>query len=204
MNIICHRGYWTSPEEKNTTISFKRAFELGLGTETDLRDFNGEIVVSHDPPKDGVMTFRDFLKFAPRNLPLALNIKSDGIAEKASAELIRAGHDNFFFFDMSIPDMQLYVRRSLPVAIRLSEYEPIVESLIIQGEYIWLDMFHFQWYGVDEINNLINLGKQIFIVSAELHGRDRQGHWKFLESLKNSDLITLCTDFPLEALTRFS
>jgi glycerophosphoryl diester phosphodiesterase len=204
MNIICHRGYWRIPEEKNTTTSFKRAFELGLGTETDLRDFNGEIVVSHDPPKNGVMTFRDFLKFVPRNLPLALNIKSDGIAEKASAELISAEHHNFFFFDMSIPDMQLYVRRSLPVAVRLSEYEPIVESLIIQGEYIWLDMFHSQWYGVDEINNLINLGKQVFIVSEELHGRDRGSHWDFLENFKHSDLITLCTDFPVEALTRFS
>jgi hypothetical protein len=203
VNIICHRGYWLSPEEKNTSASFKRAFDLGLGIETDLRDLNGEIVISHDPPKGGEITLSDFLESTPRNLPLALNIKSDGIAVKVREELVRVGHKNFFFFDMSIPDMQEYINMNLPIAARISEYEGFVESLFIKANNIWLDMFCSLWYSRDDIIKLINSGKHIYIVSAELHGKSIDEQWKLLETFKSSENLTLCTDHPLEAIRRF-
>ena len=61
MKIICHRGYWQEPSEKNSDIALRRGFSLGLGTETDIRDLNGELVISHDPAKPGVLTFADLL-----------------------------------------------------------------------------------------------------------------------------------------------
>ncbi|MCG6306599.1 hypothetical protein K6U21_20885, partial [Vibrio vulnificus] len=81
IDIIAHRGVWTIPLEQNTEEAFKSAFINGFGIETDLRDFNQNIVISHDMPKEGCMTFSDFISMASsnNNVTLALNIKSDGL-----------------------------------------------------------------------------------------------------------------------------
>ena len=78
MQIISHRGYWKHASEKNTYEAFKRSFSLGYGTETDIRDYHGELVISHDIPDADCMSFSDFLKlhtYYDKKLPLALNIK---------------------------------------------------------------------------------------------------------------------------------
>ena len=87
MKILSHRGYWKSDNEKNTRIAFERSFLLGFGTETDIRDLNGELVISHDPPvsERNYVTAIDFFKLYKSlgdGLQLALNIKSDGLQEK--------------------------------------------------------------------------------------------------------------------------
>ncbi|MDB5448782.1 MAG: hypothetical protein JWQ97_4099, partial [Phenylobacterium sp.] len=50
MRIISHRGYWREPSEKNSRTAFARTLEAGFGTETDVRDLVGQLVVAHDPP----------------------------------------------------------------------------------------------------------------------------------------------------------
>ena len=80
MRIIAHRGYWIKPNEKNTAIAFERALRLNFGIETDIRDVQGKLVVSHDMPSGGEMDFSDFLDLCllySKARPLALNIKSD-------------------------------------------------------------------------------------------------------------------------------
>ena len=52
MQIISHRGFWKSKNEQNTIISFQRSFENGFGIETDIRDLNGKLVISHDIPQN--------------------------------------------------------------------------------------------------------------------------------------------------------
>lgn len=81
MKIISHRGYWKNNSEKNTKISFERSFRLGFGTETDIRDFNGNLVISHDIPTNTSISIDDFFEIYNRhsNSILALNIKSDGL-----------------------------------------------------------------------------------------------------------------------------
>ena len=50
MKILAHRGFWADEEEKNTLSAFGKAFDSGFGIETDIRDRNGELVISHNPP----------------------------------------------------------------------------------------------------------------------------------------------------------
>ena len=45
MKIISHHGFWHIPSEKNTETAFCRSFELGFGTETDVRDSLGALVI---------------------------------------------------------------------------------------------------------------------------------------------------------------
>jgi len=84
MIIISHRGYWKTDKEKNSIAAFERSFSLGFGTETDVRDFNGKLVISHDIANKDSISFEEFikiyLKYSKSNW-LALNVKSDGIRD---------------------------------------------------------------------------------------------------------------------------
>jgi len=203
MNILCHRGYWKIPAEKNTPAAFKRGYELGLGTETDLRDLNGKLVISHDPPGLDAITFDDFLSMTPKTLFLALNVKSDGLAKEAIQSLKNHGHEAYAFFDMSVPDMRSYIRLGAPVAARLSEFEPWVDALMVDAPYIWLDAFQGDWYDSAYLTKLLATNKNILVVSSELHGRPKDTQWALLDSFRHSDKLTLCTDLPEAALERF-
>jgi glycerophosphoryl diester phosphodiesterase len=203
MNIICHRGYWKNPAEKNTFTAFKRGYELGLGTETDIRDHKGKLVISHDPATGDCIPFSEYLAFTPKELPLALNVKADGIAKMAKIELENSGHENFFFFDMSIPDMYSYLKLDLPVALRLSEVEAWTPQLAKNIKYIWLDAFQSTWYSTEDIKKLLAKNLHIMIVSAELHGREYHSQWQLLEQFKDQSNLTLCTDYPEQALQKF-
>lgn len=209
MKIICHRGYWKESFEKNSDTAFRRGFSLDLGTETDIRDLNGEIIISHDPAKTGVLTFADLLSITPPNAFLALNVKSDGLAKLAVEQLHEANHHSYVFFDMSVPDMLAYMRIGAPVAARLSEYEPWVKAIMDKVNYIWLDAFEGNWYDLNYLRKLIDSEKKIMVVSSELHGRrgkNLEEQWEMLDVLvkeANSDNVILCTDYPELAMARF-
>ena len=86
VKIICHRGLWLKKVEQNTKISFERAIDNKFGIEMDLRDCNGNIIISHDPlDTKKVYYFHKFIKEFSKKISnnhtmLALNIKSDGIS----------------------------------------------------------------------------------------------------------------------------
>jgi len=124
MKVLSHRGYWTSPSEKNTVPAFARSFALGFGTETDVRDSQGELVIAHDMPRGGEMTLAAFLHLASRRrLPLALNIKAGGLAHSLAAQM-RGYAGEWFVFDMSVPDLRAHLAAGNPVFTRLSDLEP--------------------------------------------------------------------------------
>lgn len=199
MIILSHRGYWLNQEEKNTEKAFLRSFNLGFGTETDIRDYQGGLIISHDMPTGQEIKFEDFLKiWSPANLPLAINIKADGLAQAIKASFDFIEHTNFFAFDMSIPDMLSYIKLDLPVFTRLSE----VEKEPIWLEYakgIWLDAFSYNWFNSETIETLLRNNKQVCIVSSELHQREYAELWNILKPFKNSSSLMLCTDLPEHA-----
>lgn len=203
LHLIAHRGYWLCPNEKNTAIAFSRALSHGFGIETDFRDLNGCLVVSHDLPLIGAMTaneFSDLYQAYPVNAPIALNIKSDGLQGLIREFISSAKFQNTFAFDMAVPDMCGYIRNDIPTYTRLSEYE-ITPVLLDTCQGVWLDTFNDIWYDQDLIQTLISAGKSLAIVSPELHGRAHQNLWEWLKGagFHTSPLISLCTDFPLLA-----
>jgi hypothetical protein len=204
MEIISHRGFWNSPNEKNTTTSFVRSFSSGFGTETDIRDLGGELVVSHDMPIGNEMLLTDFCQITDaKNYTLAINIKSDGIAIPLKKIFSQFGITKWFVFDMSIPDTLNHISAGNPVFTRLSDIEP--EPLLLNESVgVWLDSFKEDWYSEEIILNLLNKGKQVCIVSPELHGRDPLNVWKMLSSVSNHDDLILCTDYPIKASNFFN
>jgi hypothetical protein len=209
MNIISHRGFWKTEEEKNEQISFERSFELGFGTETDIRDYMGQLVISHDIPNENNLNIDDFFKtyktFSNPDLLLALNIKSDGLQIKLKEKLSEFGINNYFVFDMSIPDTLGYLQNKLNTYSRQSEYEPI-PAFIDQCQGIWLDAFETRWFNDDVIISHIQNGKKVVIVSSELHKKNHLELWEYLKNknLHQFENLILCTDLPVDAFKFFN
>jgi len=207
MEIISHRGYWKEAKEKNSKIAFERSFSLGFGTETDFRDYNGELVVAHDiatAQSVKVTRFFELYNKYSHKPTLALNIKADGLQLALKELLIKAKISDYFVFDTSIPDTMGYIKQGINFYSRQSEYEP-QPAFYVECKGIWLDAFLSIWYSNDLISDHLNNNKKVAIVSSELHQRNHEPLWR---QLKNGDLhrqnnLILCTDIPEQAVNFF-
>ena len=170
-----------------------------------MRDRNGELVISHDMPNGSEITLAAMLDILDgRDLPLAINIKADGLARMLNEQMTARGLTRWFTFDMSVPEMVVQLRLGLPVFSRASEYEePPARYADALG--IWLDAFTSQWYDVAKISGFLRGGKRVCIVSPELHGRDPKPLWALLKSSEVADhpALMLCTDLPEDAADWF-
>ena len=216
IEILAHRGFWFDKFEKNSVKAFNMALKQGFGIETDLRDLDGKFVISHDPPTktEEIIEFKDFLKIyreKNKNLTLAINIKSDGIAKNIYDICLSEEISNFFIFDMSIPDLihanQLGCKK---LFFRLSEYEDPA-CIPAEAEGLWVDFFKGKFS--KDIKLLENLNKysKIAFVSPELHGHSVQlveEFWSGLNSFVKSKFkdkrFFLCTDYPQQAFEFFN
>jgi len=204
IDILSHRGVWQNAGEKNTFNAIQLSCEMGYGVETDIRDANNDLIIAHDPfPKEILYLERILEMFRSKNytFPLALNIKSDGLAERLQALLKTYEIENYFCFDMSVPEGLQYQRIGLKVYNRLSEYE--TQPFVYQdAKGVWLDEFHGEWFDKDTFKNFNDTSTQICVVSPELHGRDYKVRWERLKKLTEelpSYRWQLCTDFPDKA-----
>jgi hypothetical protein len=197
--MLAHRGWWTARAEQNTMVAFRRALVAGHGIETDVRDFAGRLVIAHDPPRSDALPFEAFLDLAAQypTLPLAINIKSDGLAQAVTAAMREANHMDWFAFDMSVPDSLAWRRVGAPFLTRRSEYEE-PGRLDAEAAGIWLDCFEADWWKDELVEDLLANGKIVAVVSPELHGRDPRPIWQRLRALRDDGRgrLMLCTDHP--------
>jgi hypothetical protein len=208
MQIISHRGYWKTPNEKNCRIAFQRSFGLELGTETDIRDYLGEIVISHDIADATAITLQDLFTIynqSDKKPTLALNIKSDGLQKKIKIALQQFGIKNYFVFDMSIPDTLGYIAEGIDFFSRQSEFEP-KPVFYRECKGVWLDAFMGDWYDTQIIIDHLRNKKKVAIVSSDLHKRDAMPMWERLkrDEIHRMEGVVLCTDIPEDALNFFN
>lgn len=198
--ILAHRGLWSKPSDQNTIQALVAAIGQGFGIETDIRDRLGELVVSHDPPDAAAPTLSALLEALPpaaQDVPMAFNIKSDGLGQKFLSLNLHKLHLGLFFFDMSIPETAKYAASELPIAIRYSEFEDLNTDLTQESKTVWLDSFTGDWMLDLNLASREYAGLRFIIVSPELHGRSHLDvwHWVRNQRLSGADVL-LCTDFP--------
>lgn len=210
MIVMSHRGLWIEEKEKNTEIAFRRSFALGFGTETDVRDYCGELVISHDIANNNCMSlgyFFEIYKSYSVNLPLALNIKADGLQQKLLSEITKFEISNYFVFDMSVPDGLACLKAGLRTFTRQSEFEPY-PAYYEAAQGVWLDEFTHHWIDDATIATHLTRGKDICIVSPELHNRSMKKEWQHYKKLNSSSggghRVMICTDLPEEAKRMFN
>lgn len=204
MIILSHRGYWKDQFEKNKLIAFERSFTLGFGTETDIRDYKGELVISHDIANENCITVKELFEVYNKignTLPLALNIKADGLQIKLKELIKEYDINNYFLFDMSVPDGLQYLNFEMKVFTRESEYET-QPSFYNESTGIWMDEFEKHWITEEILEKHYRNKKKICIVSPDLHKREYANIWqqyKEIEKRLKKDDLMICTDFPEEA-----
>lgn len=235
IKIIDHRGGWCASSNQigntalqNSEVSFLRSFQQGRGVEFDVRDYKGELVISHDIPKDKCLTldafFQLYVPFKSKAGILAINIKADGLQEQIKKALELYNIDNYFLFDMSVPDTIKYATQNLNICIRESEHEKDPKNfspyLYEKATGVWIDQFFLcpergSWVTAEIIKQHLDHSKKVVIVSPELHpwGRDKvyKNIWRQYKNIfecllgerYNLNDIYLCTDLPDDAIASF-
>jgi hypothetical protein len=191
--IFAHRGFWKERGSgPNSLESLNSAFEEGFAVETDVRDQQKEIVISHDPC--GSSAYNSFNRELLALGRIAVNIKSDGLVPRFTELREDLRESRSFVFDCSFPQILHFRNASIPHALRISEFE---RELPWKPEYIWLDAFNDDWWIKDvKIRKMMDEIPTI-IVSPELHGREFLNVWEEFSSLtKEIESIGICTDFP--------
>lgn len=200
MNILAHRGYWKHAGEKNTVRALERAFENGWGIETDVRDYRGELIISHDIGTESCPLFERVLEAYRRigsKAFLAVNIKADGIQGLVCGAIRKYGVTNYAVFDMSVPEQVVYRRERIPYFTRQSEIEEI-PVLYEDAAGVWMDGLERDWICREAVSVHLKRGKRVGIISPEIHGRANLNLWADLRGL-DSGGVYLCTDMPAEA-----
>lgn len=201
--VLAHRGLWRDRAAANTPAALEAALRAGFGVETDVRDCLGTLVISHDMPTGTEQRFDDFLdRYIETGsaAPLAINVKADGLAAAIHDAVAARGITDYFCFDMSVPDTRGYAARGMRFFARLSELEPCTPVLDEAGG-IWLDAFAGTWFDAAKVRRWLDAGRDVCVVSPELHGRPHEALWTLLHDCLamgagHGGRLMICTDFP--------
>lgn len=169
------------------------------GVEIDLRSFGQELVLEHDPFRDGTK-FSDWLKHY-RHKYLIVNLKEDGLESKAINTLKDFGVENFFFLDQSFPSLYKLSRIAPEYcSARVSDFEPIISALSLKPGWLWFDSHSGDWdYLVDSFEAIKNVQIKKCLVSPELQRLNATNELNTLKSILlkyeiNFDAV--CTKLP--------
>ena len=140
------------------------------GVEIDLRLFEGEIILAHDPFTPGEKLTEWLKNF--HHGTLILNVKEDGLESFVVKMLQDKEVDDFFFLDQPFPTLRKSALANLPVALRLSENENPIEINDLKIKWIWLDSFSGDWSFLRKHAEWLKKGEfKLCLVSPELQGR---------------------------------
>jgi hypothetical protein len=168
------------------------------GVEIDLRESNGEIILSHDPFTEGDR-FSDWLQHFRHRL-IILNVKEDGLEDRIIDQLNHLGISQYFFLDQPFPTLRKSLKNGLFAAVRYSEYEPLPVGLPWKFNWVWIDSFSGSWDHLSSIRcNLDGMDPSLCLVSPELQGRIDSEEILYIKKLLNDNSLKLdavCTKFP--------
>lgn len=204
MHILAHRGYWNESIVKNSPDALHMALTCGYGFESDVRDYMGRMVISHNIAdgkcQDAEEVFQWLSQYQDQYC-FAINIKADGLKDILLEYLGKYNIKNYFLFDMSVPQMVEFEECKLRFFTRQSEIESL-PCMYDKAAGVWIDGFWgTDWITEELLKTHLDNGKEICIVSPELHGR--RDYKEFWEKMNSFDLyfekVYICTDYPVEA-----
>ena len=163
MEIIIHRV---------NNISKLKNIPKKYGIEIDVRDFNKDLILSHDPFKNGTKLDR-FLKHYNHST-LIINIKSEYIESKVVRLLKKYQIKKYFFLDSTYPSIiNQYKKKKFKFSIRVSDYESIENIYNFKNKikFIWFELFEKIYLNNKHLDFIKKNKIKICIVSPELHNK---------------------------------
>ena len=138
------------------------------GVEIDIRSSGQDIILEHDPFKEGQL-FTEWLKHW-QGQSLILNVKEEGIEERTLEVLNAYTNLEYFFLDQSFPFLARTINSgNKNTAVRVSDLESIDTALLMNCDWVWIDCFLGDWnFLPGVIRRLQNNGRKICLVSPEL------------------------------------
>lgn len=164
MKIIAHRR--NTRAELDTT-------EKKFGVEIDLRSWDNQLILQHDPFKPGE-SFESWLN-GFRHSTLILNVKEDGLENTILESLHERNIEDFFFLDLPFPSLVRMARQGESrCAVRISEFESIESAIRLSDfvDWVWIDSFRAFSFQESDLSPLVELGYQTCLVSPELQGKE--------------------------------
>lgn len=177
------------------TIDELKKIPYEYGIEIDVRDFNGRLVLQHDPFISGD-DFEEYLSCYKHNT-LILNIKSERIEHTILELLEKYTIKKYFFLDSSFPMIYTLTNAGEKnIAIRFSEFEGLDTVLSMAGKvtWVWVDCFTSLPINVANYKLLKDNHFQLCLVSPELQGQPEKikPYKKYIEK-NNIQFDAICT-----------
>lgn len=181
-------------EHRVNTIEHLRQIPSDRGVEIDVRDYDGDLVLAHDPLQAGEPLDRLLDEY--RHAMLIVNVKCDGLEREIAARLAARGIDDYFLLDCANPTLVGLVRSGMRrVAVRYSEFEPVELALAFAGlaEWVWVDCFDRLPLDAGS-HALLREHFKICVVSPELQGHPKEEIARYREALATLPVDAVCTD----------
>jgi hypothetical protein len=182
-------------EHRVNTVEHLRRVPPDRGIEIDIRDYDGDLRLVHDPFLSGER-LEDLLA-AYQHAFVIFNLKCDGLVEPVSALAEQYGIQDYFFLDLANPTLVNLVRRGeRRVAVRYSEYEPIEFALAFAGlaDWIWVDCF--TRLPLDPVSySRLHEHFKICLVSPEMQNRPRAAIHDYWRQLRDMPIEAVCSDY---------
>jgi hypothetical protein len=174
---------------RTNTVEELQKVPIDCGVEIDLRDYDGDLVLQHDPFKSGEL-FSNYIEHYKHAL-MILNIKSEGIEMQVRELLYSHGIRNYFFLDSSFGMVyKLWQLEERNIAARFSEFESLSNVLAIKGRlnWVWVDCFTDLYIDKSDYMALKDAKFRLCLTSPELLGRPRDIQ-RYRERLERDGIV---------------
>jgi hypothetical protein len=166
------------------------------GVEIDIRSSGQDIILEHEPFKEGQL-LTQWLKHW-QGQSLILNIKEEGIEERTLDALHAYPNLEYFFLDQSFPFLARTINSgNKKTAVRVSDLESVDTALLMNCDWVWIDCFLGDWnFLPGVVRRLQDNGKKICLVSPELVRDNAMNELQLLQDiLKDNNLFVqgVCT-----------
>jgi hypothetical protein len=182
-------------EHRVNTVEHLRRVPPERGIEVDVRDYEGDVRLVHDPWLSGER-LTDLLA-AYQHALLVFNVKCDGLEDRIVELAAQYQVRDYFFLDLANPTLVNLTRRGVrQVAVRYSEFEPLEFALAFAGkaDWVWVDCFTYLPLDLETYRRLREHFK-ICLVSPELQKHSRGLIQSFRHQLRHMPIDAVCTDF---------
>ena len=113
-----------------------------FGVEVDIRIYDGELILNHEPFESGDLLDEYLANF--NHAFIVLEIKEEGIENKVIELCKKHNIENYFLLSVTFPFIYLLSKKGVTkMAARFSEFEDIDMCLSLKNkvEWVWVDTF---------------------------------------------------------------
>jgi len=169
------------------------------GIEIDVRSFNKNLILNHDPFKNGDL-LKNWIKFYNHKL-LIVNIKEEGLEYQILKILNKYKIKNYFFLDQTFPFLVKFSHRMKKnCAFRLSDYESIstIKKIKDKIKWVWIDFFENFYFNKKDFEFLKKNKLKICLVSPELKNLSSKNIRIMKDIIKKNNIKVdaICTKKP--------